>query len=71
MKPIYEKMKELEAYLDPLLAQSESWVLLSTVTSPVNVTEEVVARSLRSMARIKLNRYVGGRLALTDYHGNT
>lgn len=58
MHPIFEKMKELEAYLEPLLAQSETWMLLSTTTSPVDVTEEVVARSLRSMARIKLNRCV-------------
>lgn len=58
MSPIYEKMKELEAYLEPLLTQSETWMLPSTTTSPVDVTEEVVARSLRSMARIKLNRCV-------------
>lgn len=58
MSPIYEKMKELEAYLEPMLTQSENWVLPSTTTSPVDVTEGVVARSLRSMARIKLNRCV-------------
>lgn len=66
MNPIYEKMKELEAYLEPLLTQSESWLLLSTTTSPVNYTEEVVARSLRSMARIKLNRCVQLLMVTTE-----
>lgn len=55
MNPIYEKMKELEAFLQPLLSRSESWLLASTTTSPVDPTEEVVARSLRCMASIKLN----------------
>lgn len=58
MNPIYEKMKDLEAYLEPLLTQSESWALISTTTSAVDITEAVVSRSLRSMARIKLNRCV-------------
>lgn len=56
MNPIYEKMKDLEKFLEPLLAQSEAWLLTSTVTSPVDPTEAVVARSLRCMASIKLNR---------------
>ncbi|KAJ4419479.1 hypothetical protein N0V82_004924 [Gnomoniopsis sp. IMI 355080] len=55
MQPIYEKMKELEAFIEPLLAQSEAWLLTSTVTSPVDSAEAVVARSLRCMASIKLN----------------
>lgn len=55
MTPIYEKMKELEAFLEPHLSHSESWLLAATTTSPVDPTEEVVARSLRCMASIKLN----------------
>lgn len=56
MNSIYEKMKELEAFMEPLLSQSETWLLTATTTSSVDITEEVVTRSLRSIARIKLNR---------------
>lgn len=56
MGPIYDRMTELEAFLEPLLSHSESWMLTATTTSPVDPTEEVVARSLRCMASIKLNR---------------
>lgn len=55
MNPIYERMKELEGLLEPLLAHSETWLLTSTTTSPVAPGEAVVARSLRCMASIKLN----------------
>lgn len=55
MNPIYIKMKELEAFLEPLLSHSESWLLTSTNTAPVDPTEAVLARSLRCMASIKLN----------------
>lgn len=55
MNPIYERMKELEALLEPLLSHSETWPLTSTTTSPVGPGEAVVARSLRCMASIKLN----------------
>ncbi|CAN8105516.1 unnamed protein product [Discula destructiva] len=55
MDPIYAKMKELEAFLEPQLSRSESWLLPATTTSPVDSAEEVVARSLRCMASIKLN----------------
>lgn len=56
MLPIYEKMREMENFLEPLLTQSENWLLTSTPTSPVDPTEAVVTRSLRCMASIKLNR---------------
>ncbi|KUI64443.1 hypothetical protein VM1G_11237 [Cytospora mali] len=55
MTPIYERMKELEASVAPLLSRSETWTLTSTTTSPVDPTEAVVARALRCMASIKLN----------------
>ncbi|ROV91194.1 hypothetical protein VMCG_09330 [Cytospora schulzeri] len=55
MNPLYERMKDLEASMGPLLSHSETWILPSTTTSPVDPTEDVVARSLRCMAIIKLN----------------
>lgn len=55
MTPIYERMKELEALIEPLLSHSETWLLTATTTSPVAPGEAVVARSLRCMASIKLN----------------
>lgn len=55
MNPLFERMKDLEASMGPLLSHSETWILTSTTTSPVDPTEAVVARSLRCMATIKLN----------------
>ncbi|KAJ9144977.1 C6 zinc finger domain-containing protein [Pleurostoma richardsiae] len=52
---IYDRMKELELFLEPLNTMADSWDLISTTTSPVDPTEEVLSRSLRCMARIKLN----------------
>ncbi|EJT69856.1 C6 zinc finger domain-containing protein [Gaeumannomyces tritici R3-111a-1] len=55
MNRVYNKMVELEARLEPLLAKSETWDLTSPVTLTIEPSEEVVGRSLRCMARIKLN----------------
>ncbi|TDZ16665.1 Sorbicillinoid biosynthetic cluster transcription factor sor3 [Colletotrichum orbiculare MAFF 240422] len=55
MTRIYERMKEMETSLEPLTTLADAWVLLSTTTTPVDPTEEVLSRSLRCMARIKLN----------------
>ncbi|WYZ35836.1 hypothetical protein EsH8_X_000483 [Colletotrichum jinshuiense] len=55
MTRIYTRMKEMEQYLEPLNAVADSWILQSTTTTPLDPTEEVVSRSLRCMARIKLN----------------
>ena len=57
MSRIYQRMRELELFLEPLNTVAESWDLKATTTSPVDPSEEVVSRSLRCMARIKLNRY--------------
>lgn len=57
MSPIYERMKALETSLQPLLLHSETWIFTATNTSVVDPTEDVVARSLRCMASVKLNRY--------------
>lgn len=56
MGPIYQRMIELDNYIQPLIAQSDAWVLPATTQSPVDPNEEVVSRSLRCMARIKFNR---------------
>ncbi|KAK1991402.1 hypothetical protein LX36DRAFT_735582 [Colletotrichum falcatum] len=55
MTPIYVRMKEMEHYLEPLNAVADTWILQSTTTTPLDPTEEVLSRSLRCMARIKLN----------------
>ncbi|KAK1988177.1 hypothetical protein LZ30DRAFT_64429 [Colletotrichum cereale] len=55
MTSIYARMKEMEQYLEPLNAVADSWILPSTTTTPLDPTEEVLSRSLRCMARIKLN----------------
>lgn len=58
LTPVYQRMRDLEASLELLLHQTSSWQLLSSITSPVDSEEAVVARSLRCMAGIKLNRQV-------------
>ncbi|KAM0272596.1 hypothetical protein ACHAQH_008627 [Verticillium albo-atrum] len=55
MSPIYERMKKLESYLEPLTTLADAWLLQSSTTSPLDPSEEVVSRTLRCMARIKLN----------------
>ncbi|KZL82420.1 c6 zinc finger domain-containing protein [Colletotrichum incanum] len=55
MTRIYARMKEMEQYLEPLNAMADSWILQSTTTTPLDPTEEILSRSLRCMARIKLN----------------
>ncbi|KAK7958314.1 hypothetical protein PG988_013162 [Apiospora saccharicola] len=55
MTPSYQRMMELETFLEPLITESEQWVLNCPMTQPVDNDETVVAHSLRCMARIKLN----------------
>ncbi|KAE9567142.1 hypothetical protein CGMCC3_g16711 [Colletotrichum fructicola] len=55
MTRIYARMKEMEQYLEPLNTVADSWILQSTTTTPLDPTEEILSRSLRCMARIKLN----------------
>ncbi|KAG7119075.1 hypothetical protein HYQ45_015289 [Verticillium longisporum] len=45
MAPIYERMKKLESYLEPLTAQADGWLLQASTTSPLDP------------ARIKCHRY--------------
>ena len=53
---LYETMRSLECFLEPLNTLFESWALPSHVMAPLDPTEGVVARSLRAMARVKLAR---------------
>lgn len=55
MAPVFQKMRELEGHLEPLTNEADSWILSSSTTSPIDPSEEVVARSLRCIARIKIN----------------
>ncbi|CAK7236571.1 hypothetical protein SCUCBS95973_009652 [Sporothrix curviconia] len=55
MTRIFDRMRELEAFLDGLNSQAESWTLSASTTSPMEPSEEVLSRSLRCMARIKIN----------------
>lgn len=55
---VYEKMEELNSRLDPLLMRADAWSTDPSIM-PVDASEVVVALALKSIARIKLNRYYG------------
>ncbi|KAI0843236.1 hypothetical protein F5Y06DRAFT_83919 [Hypoxylon sp. FL0890] len=55
MTRIFNRMRELERLLEPLIAKSESWVLNCPLTQPVDKRESVLSQSLRCISRIKLN----------------
>ncbi|KAJ8116429.1 hypothetical protein ONZ43_g4440 [Nemania bipapillata] len=55
MTRIYNRMRELESLLEPLITQSESWPSNYMLTQPVDRSEAVLANALRCMSRIKLN----------------
>lgn len=55
---VYERMEELNSRLDPLLMRADAWSTDSSIM-PVDASEVVVALALKSIARIKLNRYYG------------
>ncbi|KAI1853383.1 hypothetical protein JX266_002089 [Neoarthrinium moseri] len=55
MTHVYQRMVELEVYLEPLVAASEAWVLSCPPTRLVDSHETVVAQALRCMSIIKLN----------------
>lgn len=52
----WDRMLELDAILEPLIAQADSWNLTSTPAVSLDKAEMKVARALRGIARIKLNR---------------
>jgi hypothetical protein len=49
-------MLELDAILEPLVAQGDAWALQPCSAISLDPFEGQVARALRGMARIKLNR---------------
>lgn len=52
-----DRMKELDSLLEPLTINADGWSSDST-RYDISEPEAVVARSMRLMAKIKLNRYV-------------
>lgn len=57
MNRIFNRMRDLERLLEPLIAKSESWILNCPLTQLVDKRESVLSQSLRCISRIKLNRY--------------
>lgn len=57
MTRIFNRMRDLERLLEPLITKSETWVLNCPLTQPVDKRESVLSQSLRCISRIKLNRY--------------
>ncbi|OTB06307.1 hypothetical protein M426DRAFT_55515, partial [Hypoxylon sp. CI-4A] len=55
MTRIFNRMRELERLLEPLIIKSESWALNCPLTQPVDKSESVLSQSLRCISRIKLN----------------
>ncbi|KAI0872957.1 hypothetical protein GGS24DRAFT_491136 [Hypoxylon argillaceum] len=55
MTRIYNRMRELEGLIEPLIAQSESWPSNYLLTQSVDPSEAVLGNALRCMSRIKLN----------------
>ncbi|KAI1640083.1 hypothetical protein F4809DRAFT_592497 [Biscogniauxia mediterranea] len=55
MTRVFNRMRELEGLLEPLIARSEAYVSDCPLLRPVDRGEAVLAHSLRCMARIKLN----------------
>jgi hypothetical protein len=52
----WDRMLELDAILEPLISQADSWNLTSTPAVSLDKSEMKVAQALRGIAKIKLNR---------------
>ncbi|CAJ2512439.1 Uu.00g054540.m01.CDS01 [Anthostomella pinea] len=55
MGRIFNRMRELERLLEPLITKSESYTSSCSLTQPMDKSEATLAHSLRCMSRIKLN----------------
>ncbi|KJR88355.1 Fungal Zn binuclear cluster domain containing protein [Sporothrix schenckii 1099-18] len=55
MEPIYKKMTDLESRIAPMVERSESWAFSGCLAPVVEPAETCLIRTLRSMARIKIN----------------
>ncbi|KUJ06822.1 uncharacterized protein LY89DRAFT_661403 [Mollisia scopiformis] len=53
---IWDRMLELESFMEPLINQADTWSLSTNPQPPLDSLEVVVGQALRGMARIKLNR---------------
>ncbi|KAI1265880.1 hypothetical protein F5Y18DRAFT_426396 [Xylariaceae sp. FL1019] len=51
----YNRMRELDRILEPMITQSESWSSNCPLMQPLDHSEAVLAHALRCMSRIKLN----------------
>lgn len=56
MSPIWERMLELEAMIEPLVASSETWTIVTLPSPDIDCSELVLAQALRHISKIKLNR---------------
>ncbi|KAH9888170.1 hypothetical protein F4778DRAFT_773557 [Xylariomycetidae sp. FL2044] len=52
---VFNRMRELERLLEPLITKSESWLPNCSLTQPVDRSEIVLSQALRCIIRIKLN----------------
>lgn len=52
---LWDRMRELDAIFDPLIAQADTWTLDPNLAVSLDQSEMKVAQALRGMARIKLN----------------
>lgn len=55
---IWDRMLELDANIEPMITNADSWTLTSSPPTSLDSSELCVAQALRGMARIKLNRLV-------------
>lgn len=58
MSAVYQKMIDLELYLEPLVTASENWAFNCPPSQQIDPYEASVAQALRCMSKIKLNRLV-------------
>lgn len=56
MSAIWERMLKLESIIEPLVANSNTWTYAPSSAPATNLSELTVARTLRYIAKIKLNR---------------
>lgn len=54
---MYMRTLEMEGRLESLSQVADAWFDKSPSNMPVDSTEAVVARSLRAIGRLKINRY--------------
>lgn len=56
MSAIWERMLKLESMIEPLVANSDTWTYAPSSAPATDLSELTVARTLRYIAKIKLNR---------------